>query len=48
MSLRAGLDGVVKRKISNPCRYSNFPIIQPVTQRCTTELSRLLMDIVIL
>jgi hypothetical protein len=40
---RAGLDAVVKRKILSPCRQSNPPIIQPVTQRCTTELSRLLV-----
>jgi hypothetical protein len=40
---RAGLDEVVKRKIPNPCRESNprTPIVQPVAQRYTTELSRL-------
>jgi hypothetical protein len=35
----AGLDAVVKRKIPSPCRDSNHPIIHPVAQRCTTELS---------
>jgi hypothetical protein len=35
----AGLDAVVKRKIPSPCRDSNPPIIQPVVQRYTTELS---------
>jgi hypothetical protein len=41
---RAVLDAVVKRKIHNPCRESNprTPIVQPLAQRCTTELSRLL------
>jgi hypothetical protein len=42
--LRAVLDAVVKRKIPSPRRESNprTPIIQPVAQRYTTELSRLL------
>jgi hypothetical protein len=40
---RAGLDAVAKRKILSPCRDSNPPIIQPVVQRYTTELSRLLI-----
>jgi hypothetical protein len=39
---RAGLDAVVKRKIPSHYRDSNLPIIQPVAQRYTTELSRLL------
>jgi hypothetical protein len=37
---RAGLDTVVKRN-SQPLPGLEFPIIQPVTQRCTTVLSRL-------
>jgi hypothetical protein len=38
---RAGLDSVVKRKIPSPCREGlEPPIIQPVAQRCTPELSR--------
>jgi hypothetical protein len=37
---RAGLDAVVKRKIPSLCRDKNPPIIQPVAQRYTTELSR--------
>jgi hypothetical protein len=41
---RAGLDTVVKRKIPTPCRYSNPPIIQPVAQRYTTELTLLLSN----
>jgi hypothetical protein len=40
---RAGLDSVVKRKIPSPCRESNPAIIQPVAQRYTTELYRLLV-----
>jgi hypothetical protein len=40
---RASLDAVVKRKIPSPCRDSNPPIIQPVAQRYTTELSWLLI-----
>jgi hypothetical protein len=38
---RAVLDAVVKRKIPSPCRDSNPPIIQPVAQRYTIELSQL-------
>jgi hypothetical protein len=38
---RASLDAVVRIKIPSLCRDSNPPIIQLVTQRCTTELSRL-------
>jgi hypothetical protein len=38
---RAGLDAVVKKKISEPLLGLENPIIQPVTQRYTTELSRL-------
>jgi hypothetical protein len=38
---RAGLDAVVRRKISSPYRNSNPPIMQPVAQRYTTKLSRL-------
>jgi hypothetical protein len=38
---RAGLGTVVKRKIPSPCRDSNPPIIEPVAQRYTTELTRL-------
>jgi hypothetical protein len=40
---RAGPDAVVRRKIPNPSRDSNPPIIQPVAQHCTTELSWLVM-----
>jgi hypothetical protein len=39
---RAGLDVVVKRKTPSTCWDSNPPIIQPVAQRYTTELSQLL------
>jgi hypothetical protein len=35
---RAGLDAVVK-KIPSPCLDSNLPIIQPIAQHYTTELS---------
>jgi hypothetical protein len=35
----AVLDAVVKRKIPSPCRKSNYPIIEPIVQRCITELS---------
>jgi hypothetical protein len=38
---RAGLNAVVKRNIPSPCRDSNPPIIKPVAQPYTTELSRL-------
>jgi hypothetical protein len=40
---RAVLDAVMKRKIPSPRRESNprTPIVQPVAQRYTTELSRL-------
>jgi hypothetical protein len=41
VSLKAGLDEVVKRKIPSPYKDSNPPIIQPIAQRYTTELSRL-------
>jgi hypothetical protein len=41
VGLKAGLDAVVKRKIPSPYRASNTPIIQPVAQRYTTELTRL-------
>jgi hypothetical protein len=34
---RAGLDTVVKRKISSLYRDPNPPIIQPVAQRYTTD-----------
>jgi hypothetical protein len=40
---RAGLDAVVKRKIPSPYWNWNPPIIQPVAQRYTTELFRLLI-----
>jgi hypothetical protein len=30
---------MVKRKIPSPCRDSNPPIIQPVAQRITAEIS---------
>jgi hypothetical protein len=43
MGPRAGVDAVVKRKIPSPFRDLNFPIIQPVAQRYTAELSRLLL-----
>jgi hypothetical protein len=43
MGPRAGLDAVVKRKIPSHCQDSNTPIIQPVAQRYTTELSRLVV-----
>jgi hypothetical protein len=38
---RAGLNAVMKRKIPTPYQNSNPPIIQPVAQRYTTDLSRL-------
>jgi hypothetical protein len=37
---RPGLDTIVKRKITIPCRDSNPPIIEPVAQYYTTDLSR--------
>jgi hypothetical protein len=40
---RAGLDTVVKRKIPCPCRDTNPPIIQPVAQRYTAELSHVII-----
>jgi hypothetical protein len=43
---RAGLDAVVKRKIPSSRRDWNPPIIQPVAERYTTELSRLLFHLV--
>jgi hypothetical protein len=42
MGPTAGLDTVVRRKIPSPYQNSNPPIIQPVVQRYTTELPRLL------
>jgi hypothetical protein len=42
---RAGLDAVVKRKISSPCRGPHPPIIQPVAQRYTAELPGFLATI---
>jgi hypothetical protein len=45
---KAGLDTVVKRKIPTPCQDLKPPIIQPVDQRYTTELSRLLINNVII
>jgi hypothetical protein len=44
---RAVLDAVVKRKIPSLCRESNrrTPIVQPVAQRYTTELSRLYITV---
>jgi hypothetical protein len=41
VGLRAGLDAVVKRKILSSCRDSNHPIIQPIAQRYTSDLSLL-------
>jgi hypothetical protein len=38
---RVVLDTAVKKKIPSPCQDSNPPIIQPVSLRYTTELSRL-------
>jgi hypothetical protein len=38
---RASLDTVEKRKIPSPYRDSNPTFIQPVAQRYTTELSRI-------
>jgi hypothetical protein len=38
---RAGLDTMVKRKIPSHCWDSYPPIIQPIAQRYTTELSQL-------
>jgi hypothetical protein len=35
---RAGLEAVVRRKISSPYRDSNPSTVQPVAHRCTTEL----------
>jgi hypothetical protein len=43
VDLRAGLNAVVKRKIPSPCR----DFIQPLAQRQTAELSRLLAFIVL-
>jgi hypothetical protein len=45
---QAGLEAVVKRKISQPVSELEPPIIQSVAQRYTTELSRLLNCSVIL
>jgi hypothetical protein len=42
---RTGLDSVVKRKIPSLYRDSNLMIIQSVTQRYTTEISRLLLKV---
>jgi hypothetical protein len=42
---RADLVAVAKRKIPSPRWDSNPPIIQPVAQSYTTELSRLLIVI---
>jgi hypothetical protein len=39
---RAGLDAVMKIKILNLWQDSNPLLIQPVAQRYTTELSRLI------
>jgi hypothetical protein len=39
---RAVLDAVVKRKIPNPLSILEYPNIQPIAQRYTTELFRLL------
>jgi hypothetical protein len=41
---RAGLDAVEKRKNSQPLPGLEPPIIQPVAQRYTTELSGLPME----
>jgi hypothetical protein len=43
---RVVLDAVVKRKIPSPRWESNprTPIVQPVAQRYTTELSRLIQE----
>jgi hypothetical protein len=43
MDPRGVLDAVVKRKIPSPLPVIELPIIQPVAQRYTTELFRLLM-----
>jgi hypothetical protein len=42
---RAGLDAVVRRKISSPYWDTNPPIIQPIAQQYTTELYQLLKRI---
>jgi hypothetical protein len=42
---RAGLDAVLKRKISLLLPGLEPPTIQPVAQRYTTELSRLLLKL---
>jgi hypothetical protein len=39
---RTGLDAVVKKKNSQPLSGLELPIIQPIAQRYTTELYRLL------
>jgi hypothetical protein len=44
MRLTVGLDTVVRRKIPSPYRDSNPPIIQPVAQRYTAELPRILTE----
>jgi hypothetical protein len=43
MGPRTGLEAVLKRKFPSPCRESNprTPVVQPVAQPYTTELSRL-------
>jgi hypothetical protein len=41
VDLRVGLYAVVKRKIPRSCTVLERPIIQPVAQLYTTELSRL-------
>jgi hypothetical protein len=45
VSPKAVLDAVAKRKIPSPCRDFEPPVIQPVAQRYTTELSWLLSEL---
>jgi hypothetical protein len=45
MGPRAGLNAVVKRKIHQRLPRLEPPIIQPVAQRYTTELSRFMQYI---
>jgi hypothetical protein len=42
---KAGVDAVVRRKISQPLPRLELPIFQPVAQRYTTELPRFHMVI---
>jgi hypothetical protein len=45
---RAGPDAVVRSKIPSPYRDSNLPIIQPVAQHYTTELSQVIVIMIMI